>query len=319
MEKVLNTSILDTKAQLGTEENKRLKNKAKRKFISSKISGALAKIQGSELRKSYSGSKLCNTQIYADSGSVTSHYCNARWCITCNKIRMAKLISGYVLPLEKLTDKHFVTLTVPNCKGEDLALNVREMLSCCKSIMETMKRRKQRGISLFQLVGIRKMECTYNSLRNDYHPHFHFIIQGKEAANELVREWVLRNPLCNINAQDIRLADDGSIVELFKYFAKVVGKNSKGDISIHIQSLDVIFSAMRGLRVFQPFGVIKDVTEDISGMVSEKYNVPDGVYDWYEIDWCNSDGEVLTGYMPDDNMNKLVNSIVTGGNTCKFG
>lgn len=317
MGKSVNVTILDTKAQLGTDENKRLKNKAKRKFISSKISGALSKIEGSSLRKSYSGSRFCNTQIYVDSGSVTSHYCNARWCITCNKIRMAKLINGYVSPLEKLTNKYFVTLTVPNCKGESLASVIREMLRCCKTIMEKLKKRKQRGVTQYQLVGIRKMECTYNAIRNDYHPHFHFIIQGEQAAKELVDEWVVRNPLCTTKAQDIRLADNSSIVELFKYFAKVVGKNSKGDISIHIQSLDVIFSAMRGLRVFQPFGVIKDVTEDINGIISERYNVPDGVYDWYEVDWCNSDGEVLTGYMPDEKMNNLVNSIVTGGNTCK--
>jgi plasmid rolling circle replication initiator protein Rep len=201
----------------------------------------LANIKSSELHKSYWGSQYCNSRLYAENGRVTSQYCNSRWCITCNKIRMARLIEGYVTPLKNLKDKYFVTLTVPNCSAQDLHSVIRNMLSSCKAIMETMKRRKQRGVTSYQLVGIRKMECTYNSDRNDFHPHFHFIIQGESAAKDLLQEWLNRNPLCNKKAQDIKRADDNSIVELFKYFAKIIGKNKKGELGIHIQPLNAIF------------------------------------------------------------------------------
>jgi hypothetical protein len=307
----LNECLLDTKAQLGTSTKKSLKSRAKKKYLSSKISGALANLKGSDLHKSYWGSQYCNSRLYAENGRVTSQYCNARWCITCNRIRMAKLIVGYVTPLKNLEKKYFVTLTVPNCSNSELFGVIRNMLHCCKSIMETMKKRKQRGASMYQLIGIRKMECTYNSDRNDYHPHFHFIISGEDAANDLVNEWVSRNPLCTRKAQDVRVANDDSVVELFKYFAKIVGKNKKGELGIYIKPLNVIFCAMKGLRVFQPFGVIKDVTEDVEGIISENLDIEDGAWDWYETDWCNEDGECLSGYIPDKDTQNILESIVT--------
>lgn len=301
---------LDTKAQLGTGKDNSLIIKAKRKYLSSKITGSLATIKTSELNSSYWGSQYCNSKLIADNGVVTSHYCNARWCITCNKIRMAKLLQGYVKPLSQLSDKYFVTLTVPNCIATDLYSVIRKMLSDIKTIMEKLKKRKQRGTSDYQLVGIRKLECTYNIDRNDYHPHFHFIIQGENAANELLKEWLHRNPNCSLKGQDVTKADDKSSVELFKYFAKIIGKNKRGDIGIYINQLDVIFTAMRGLRVFQPFGVIKDVTEDIRDIVSQNLSLSDGLWEWHGIDWCNEDGECASGYYPDENMIKIVNSIV---------
>jgi hypothetical protein len=272
---------LDTKAQLGTNGKKHLVSKAKKKYLSSKISGALASLNNSDLGKSYWGSQYCNARLNAVDGRLRSQYCNARWCITCNKIRMAKLLQGYVTPLSKLEEKYFVTLTVPNCNAKDLGVTIREMLSQCKNIMETLKKRKQRGLKTYQLVGIRKMECTYNSDRNDYHPHFHFIINGESAANDLKNEWIKRHPTCSEKAQDVRKANDSSTVELFKYFAKIIGKNKKGELGIYIKPLDVIFCAMRGLRVFQPFGVIKEVDEDIDGIIAEMINIPDGAWDWY--------------------------------------
>jgi hypothetical protein len=98
---------------------------------------------------------------------------------------------------------------------------------------------------------------------------------------------------------------------LFKYFAKIIGKNKKGELGIYIKPLDVIFCAMKGLRVFQPFGVIKEVDEDINEIIAEIIDIPDGVWDWYEIDWCNEEGECLSGYYPDENMENIVKSIVT--------
>lgn len=303
-------SLLDTKAQLGTDSKKSLKNKAKKKYLSSKISSELANIKRSDLHKSYWGSQYCSSRLIAENGRVTSHYCNARWCITCNRIRMAKLIEGYVKPLSDLDDKYFVTLTIPNCTGASLSKTILEMLHTCKAIMEVMKRRKQRGLCDYQLVGIRKIECTYNSDKNSFHPHFHFIIEGRDASLDLVVEWLKRYPNSDIDAQDIRVANDKSIVELFKYFAKVTSKNKKGQVGVYIKQLDVIFNAMKGLRVFQPFGVIKDVSEDIDSIISEKFDVQNGVWNWFDFDWCNEDGECLSGYYPDKEMDNFIDSIV---------
>jgi hypothetical protein len=55
------------------------------------------------------------------------------------------------------------------------------------------------------------------------------------------------------DAQDVRQASKGSEMELFKYFTKIISSKAK-DKSIYLDSLDVIFKAFRGRRVFQNFG-----------------------------------------------------------------
>lgn len=298
---------LDKLAQLGTRDKKSLKSKAKSKFLATKISVGLGNIEGSILNKSYWNSYWCNRTLLATEGSVTSQYCNARWCLVCNRIRMAKMINGYITPLGKLSDKYFVTLTVPNCDASLLGVTIRKMLNCFKQITETMKKRKQRGDKDYQIVGIRKLECTYNEHTDTYHPHFHLIVSGENCASDIVKEWLHRNPKCTIKAQDYRKANEGSIIELFKYFAKIVSKVN-GCYTIHLKSLDVIFCSMLGLRVFQPIG-IKKVTEDVEGLISEYIGIEDGVWTWYESDWYDEEGVALTCYVPSENIKKLSDSI----------
>jgi plasmid rolling circle replication initiator protein Rep len=304
---VKNDVALDKLAQLGTDSKKALKSRAKAKFLAEKISVGLANIEGSMLTKSYWNSYRCNSFLSIADGRVTAQYCNSRWCLVCNRIRMAKMINGYMAPLVKLEDKYFVTLTVPNCPGDELGVTIRDMNHCFKSIMETMKRRKQRGQKDYQIVGIRKLECTYNEKTNTFHPHFHLLVDNKECAEDIVYEWLDRNPLCNGKAQDCRKADDGSMIEMFKYFAKIVSKVG-GCYTVHLKSLDIIFTAMVGLRVFQPMG-IKKVSEDIEGLISDYIDKENGEWKWFDSDWYSTDGEGLTGYIPDDKIQNLANNI----------
>jgi DNA-damage-inducible protein D len=309
---------LDTLAQLGTNPKTDPKDigflgkRARAKTFTAPLSVKLASLDSS-LKKSYWNSYYCNDNLVQEGDKITGKYCNNRWCSVCNRIRTAKLIKGYNVPLSELNDKQFVTLTLPNCTGEKLRETIDFMLESSKKVQEVFKKRHLRGKQDWQLVGIRKLECTYNYKTSTYHPHFHFLVEGEVAARELVNEWLKRVPTASRQAQDFRKADEGAETELFKYFSKIVTKTEKG-FTTFVEPLDVIFTAMQGLRVFQPIGLKKDVLEDIDGIITEEIS---GIeerfmnWKWYKNDWVDkSTGEVLTGYIPSDSMNKLIDNII---------
>lgn len=332
---------LDTIAQLGTNPKKegadltKLQKRARAKSYTVPLSVSLASLD-SPLKKSYWISYNCCRELKQEGNTLTGRYCNYRWCSVCNRIRTAKLIIGYKKPLEELKDKRFVTLTLPNCKENELVETLDFMQKTVDDIREMFKKRKKRGQS-DGLVGLRKLECTYNWRDDTYHPHFHFVIQGEEIAKQFYESWLQRVSDRYKTIKDthgdfytiekIRHAHevkkkgkschivecDGEEVELFKYFTKMVSKTDKG-FQTFTKSLDTIFQAMQGRRVFQPMGLKKDVSENIDDIISEPIEdlKEDFIcWKWNKNDWVDmTTGEVLTGYIPSDSMLKLIDNIV---------
>lgn len=280
----------------GKGGRQKLLKRARSKYITNGITGKLSALK-SPLKKSYINTFFCATALQQKGQVITSTYCGNRWCLVCNRIRTARLISGYADALKELPDKHFVTLTKPNVPSHLLRAEIQAMQLELRAILNGDFRKKK-----IRIRGIRKIECTYNTKRDDYHPHFHFIVSGKEQAHLLRDAWMRRNTSANIAAQDIRKCDENSVMELFKYFTKVIQ-----DGNLYPKQLDNIFRAMRRLRVFQPFGIRKAVSEDIEELISEEYELKmaEVVWQWRDDhqsgDWYSVDtGEALTGYSPND-------------------
>jgi hypothetical protein len=133
------------------------------------------------------------------------------------------------------------------------------------------------------------------------------LIEGKDQADDLLKRWLRTHPNCSRKAQKVKPADQGSLIELFKYFTKVFT-----DRKLYAQQLDVIFRAMRGKRVFQSMG-IKKVSEDIPELISEiiaELPAREASWEWVEssssADWFNPEtGERLSGYEPSEEVLKL--------------
>lgn len=265
----------------------------------------------SPLKKSYLNTFYCASELVQDGKKLTGKYCNNRWCLVCNRIRTAKLINGYKIPLEDLQEKQFVTLTIPNVPGEKLAGAIREMLRELRRIQNKVLRERKTPI-----FGIRKLEVTYNAIRGDFHPHFHLVVSKYQVALDLVSEWLKTWPTARSPAQDIRPADMAATMELFKYFTKLLAKGSKsggppGSRIVPPGALDTIFQAMRGLRVFQPMGIKKDIAEDIEDIQAEVFEAldPDQVktWRWQTHDWIDQEtGEVLADYSPSEGISQLI-------------
>lgn len=207
-----------------------------------------------DILRSYWNMYHCSGKLVRKNGKISGRYCKNRLCLVCNSIRTAVLITQYKPILDEWEDAYFVTLTAPTIKESKLHSRVEEMESIALSVRKNLNQRfKRKQCSKFQ--GIRKLECTYNPFANKYHPHFHFIIKGKENAEYVYNEWLKRTRHLGTShkAQDCQPARKGALMEIFKYFTKIVSSSSK-DRNIYLKALDVIFKEFRGRRVIQSFG-----------------------------------------------------------------
>jgi hypothetical protein len=279
--------------------------RAKVKFTQQKLLRALVKL-GSPLAKKYDATLFCSSVLEQDGNKLRSRFCNNRWCNICNRIRTAKLIKGYGAAIESMIDPRFVTLTVPNVSATELRAEIRRMISEFRKIQELRRKHKKPLIR-----GIRKLEVTYNPDLQNFHPHFHFIVEGEAAADELIEAWLDRNTTADKRGQDQRQAKNP--IELFKYFAKLTSKSKSDTIIIkagkmvrieysYPEALDLVFQAIEGTRIIQPIGGIKYIKEDIEDLetvVVEDLEPEEALWIYQDRDWVNVyTGELLTGYEP---------------------
>jgi hypothetical protein len=279
--------------------------RAKVKFTQQKLLRALVKL-GSPLAKKYDATLFCSSVLEQDGNNLKSRFCNNRWCNICNRIRTAKLIKGYGAAIESMIDPRFVTLTVPNVPADELRAEIRRMISEFRKIQELRRKHKKPLIR-----GIRKLEVTYNPDLQNFHPHFHFIVEGEDAADELIEAWLDRNTTADKRGQDQREAKNP--IELFKYFAKLTSKSKSDTIIIkagkmvrieysYPEALDLVFQAIEGTRIIQPIGGIKYIKEDIEDLetvVVADLDSEEALWIYQDRDWVNVyTGELLTGYEP---------------------
>ena len=233
----------------------------------------------------------CSRILLQDGQRVTSRYCNARWCGVCNAIRTSKLMEGYAPAIEGMADPYFVTLSDVNSKASNLRSDIDGMRHSFRRISDKLRKQS------IPLKGIRKLECTINDTTREYHPHYHLILDGKEAAHAVYHAWLNERSSASWKGQDITRADPNTSMELFKYFSKIL--TPKGNFMP--RELDIMFQAIKGKRVFQPFGGIRKVCEDINDMEARIIDWrPSEVEIWeYQAaseysDWYNALGEQFT-------------------------
>lgn len=293
------------------KDTEKLLNRARSKFIAQGVANGLHfENPESILSKSYFGSRLCCNELQQLGKTLVSRYCNQRWCLVCNRIRTAKMICEYLEPMSEFADPQFVTLTVRTVNAEDLSGSIANMNAVWRKIADMARKTRK------DFKGVRKAECTIRP-GGMYHYHFHLIIEGRENAEWLINAWLQRmGSLTNRAGQEIVSISSNekeklkALKELFKYFTKLTTKDKDGKkVLFDFKRMDTIFCAMRGKRVFQPFGGLRAVTEEIDKISSQEYeNLEDGfrLWKWYSEDWVNEVGECLTGYDPLKNFEELL-------------
>ena len=251
--------------------------------------------EGSALNKSYKNTMYCASTLAPTEGGLSARYCKNRWCPVCQSIRIATLINGYASQLNEMADPYFVTLTGPTVPAEELKKRIKEFAGGWSLMTQT------RYWKAHKPNGIRKAECTLRP-NGQYHYHYHVIIDGRENAEWLISQWLERIKGSSIKAQDMRPVRQGEYLEIFKYFTKLISTDKSAGKErryIDFERLDVVFSTLKGTRVYQPFGGIKAVSEEIDeeGLIgeesSEEYMQ---LWRWMtDVGYVNEDGEILAG------------------------
>ena len=302
---------LDTLAQLDhgciANNHETLTRRAIAKYYTNSIIMPLIDLKN-EFEQSYWNSYHCVSLLQIDQdGKVTSKYCKNRWCIVCNRIRTAILINTYLPTLKQWKRKSFVTLTTDltkTCVGE---LQLKEVIQQYKNAFTRVWRRLKRKYGTTN--AIRKIEVTHSFRNGWYHPHFHVILEVKSDEDVfLLQEWLKEFPNADKGANDIRIADDRTVKETFKYMTKMWRKINKEDSLEEVRVLPyppeimhTIFKVMYKKRTIQTYGdKLKPIDEDFDTEVATVYldTEFDAVshWDWYQDakNWiCEATGELL--------------------------
>ena len=304
-------SNLDTLEQHRIEALKRSNTKAyeraQLKYINNAMAGALADTNSS-LKKAYLLTKVCMNAIVQEGTEGKTFYCKNRWCNICNRNKMAEMINGYSDMIAEMKHPRFLTLTGVSVNKFGLKKRHNAMLKSWRNIIDNF--RKNYGI---KIVAIRKLECNHNQAKKTFNPHFHFIIDCNACEyfvilnlylNQMAKEGIK----CDIQAQDIKLADRNAPMELFKYFSKPIVKGKFDPVA-----QDFIYRTFKGKRLIQKYGnKLKSDTSKVREGKSIQFADP-GNHLWQYLyhDWINESAECLTGYIPsveDIELNKLVKS-----------
>lgn len=258
----------------------------------------------SPFEKRYWDTFHCCETILMEGQYITGSYCGNRWCRVCGRIVTAKLIQAYKPILAQFQDPQFVTLTIVNPTETELIASIKKMVNDFVKINYNFRTQRP-----YRVIGIRKIEVEPSEHPNEYHPHFHIIMEGKNEAEALIQEWLIYNPTADIRGQNITKCNEGSLTEFFKYTTKPVVKNASADgqrKNHTAYQLDVIYRSLDKKRIFQPIGIQKaHVKENIEGVISQK--IPDlkflplsgaEVWTWNQQakDWISIFGDRLSKY-----------------------
>ena len=114
-----------------------------------------------------------------------ANFCKFRLCPMCAWRRSLKMFGQVSAITDKiLSDKKvrflFLTLTIKNCKGENLRETIKNLNAGFKKIVQDRKEYKASKKLRENLLGyLKAIEVTYNEKRDDFHPHIHCILEVK--------------------------------------------------------------------------------------------------------------------------------------------
>lgn len=223
--------------------------------------------------KEFESMRTCSNRIEVTEGKISKVFrCKNKLCPICSANKQGKLINRYASFFDMYKDDiYLVTLTFKNVKARKLnkaCHDQKEIFSC---IRRSMNRKLQRK-GLSNMEGILKLEITYNQIGDDYHPHLHLVIVGKDNADAIPDAWMKKvseyGYIADERAQDVRRCTDPK--ELFKYVTKLSYTTEKDEYlqKVLLRPLLNIYHSLsatdyqKAVRVISHFGVTtKELSE----------------------------------------------------------
>lgn len=170
---------------------------------------------------------------------VRANFCRRRLCPMCMWRRSLKLAAQVQLVAHEALAREpglrylMVTLTIRNCRGDDLGATITHMVQAHTRMLRSSRFGGRRG-STWLAGWFRALEVTYNQERDDYHPHLHDLIAVRPSywkhhymrLDEWRRQWadalgVDYLPLVEVHPVRPRVRRDGTVQTLGGAVAEV--------------------------------------------------------------------------------------------------
>jgi plasmid rolling circle replication initiator protein Rep len=173
----------------------------------------------------------------------SANFCRDRFCPHCQKRRSELLYGQNIRLLKHWVDSSLeankkpsfvlLTLTVPNCTGEQLDATITQMLFGYKNLLKYKELQFCRGT-------LRTLETTYNEEKNEYHPHIHVMI-GVYESYFTSRDYLPQERWLELWKRAVR-RDDIEILDIRVIKSKKKKANPDKDMSLAVDkgSIDLM-------------------------------------------------------------------------------
>lgn len=227
-----------------------------------------------------------------------ANFCGNRFCPHCSFNKARKDAIEFDVLIKYIQEKYnysflFLTLTAPNVKDDFLDKEIRDYYKSIKRLFELKK------VKNICKGYIRKLEVTYNSDKNTYHPHYHILIAVNKSyftdtksylsRNEWLELWKNSKRDSSITQLDIRKVKENELFNSVLEISKYVSKDSNYLYSREV--FEVFYRSLKGKQYYTFTGVFKEshklYKNNKLDYLKEVDNV-DYIYKIYYI-WKNSD------------------------------
>lgn len=226
-----------------------------------------------------------------------ANFCENRFCPNCNYNLSRKLGIEMSIMCKYIIEKNnynfiFLTLTAPNVNKDDLS---NELISYYESFKKLFKSKEIKKISKGY---IRKLEITYNSKRDDFHPHYHVLI-AVDKSYFTSRDYISRKKWLelwqrskndnSITQVDVRKVKSDELINSLLELSKYLSKDS--DYLFSKEIFEVFYKNLKGKQYITFSGCFKETRKLYkSGELDYLKDIDDTkyIYKIYYI-WRNSD------------------------------
>lgn len=213
-----------------------------------------------------------------------ANFCKNRFCPICawrlaEKDAMKISVLMDYIKAEHDKDFIFVTLTAPNVKAEDL---IDEITRYNKAFKELVRRDV---IEKINKGYIRKLEITYNAVRDDYHPHFHCIFAVNSSyfkSRDYVKQEIWLNlwrdvmkdeSITQVDVRRVKVGGAGGRDKAVREVAKYAAKDD--DYTRGQEIFDVFYGALKGRQVLTYNGLFTMANKKYKDKELEHYKTRD--------------------------------------------
>ena len=215
----------------------------------------------------------------------TANFCRDRMCPMCSWRRSYKIFGQVSQIMELFGNQYkflFLTLTVPNCSGDDLSDTLDRMMNAYRKFIRYKEFKVVRGF--FRALEITRNKDPRSKSFGTYHPHFHVVLAvpkmyGKGSCYIGHARWLelwqraMKDP--SITQVDIRVARDKSnsdssdpelssaVAEIAKYAVKDSDYIYPGQEDLTDQIVSTLTGALHHRRLVAYGGVFQDAFEKL--------------------------------------------------------